>query len=377
MSIAISGVAVTTAFGRGTEPLLAAAWTGRPGFGPIDRFDVNGRRVSVAATLPALTGTAECLRDELTVVIRTAGADAGLTEAELAATPLLLALHGDPGLGRVPVAERPAHSPAAFARTVATAAGTGPVLCTYTNACVAASTAVADAAASIAFEAAERFVVAAGYLVESDQFALFDAGRALAADGQVRPFSAYRKGLLLGDGVAAIVVEAAATVRRRVANPLVWLRGWARTGDAYHVCQPRPDGAGLARAIEAALDRARINPDDVGYINAHGSGSAQSDAAEAAALRHALGQSAAKIPVSSTKAVHGQALEASGLVELVITVEALRHGRLPMNAGYLGPDDDCHLDLIIEGPREVRPRYALTLNAAFGGANTALLVGAA
>src|SRR5207237_6235103 len=101
-----------------------------------------------------------------------------------------------------------------------------------TSACVAASTAVADAGVMIARRQAERVVVAAGYLVEPDQFGLFDAGRALATDGQVRPFSARRTGLLLGDGVAAVVLESGSAVRR---TPLAWLAGWGRAGDAYHV----------------------------------------------------------------------------------------------------------------------------------------------
>ena len=110
------------------------------------------------------------------------------------------------------------------------------------SACVAASTAVADAAAAVARGRASRIVVAAGYLVERDQFALFDAGRALASDGRVRPFSAHRSGLLLGDGVGAVVVESASAARRRGAEVLGRLAGWGRAGDAYHVCRPRPDG---------------------------------------------------------------------------------------------------------------------------------------
>jgi 3-oxoacyl-(acyl-carrier-protein) synthase len=369
--VAVSGLAVLTAFGRGIQPLLSAVWAGRPAFRPVDRFDVTARRVRVAATAPGV----DDLGHEITAAIRAAAARAGL--ADLSGTALALAVHGHPTAARAPEGQRHRPSAATFAADIAVAAGLGSVLRTYTSACVAASTAVADAATVLRrAEFAGPVIVAAGYLVEPDQFAVFDAGRALAADGQVRPFSAGRKGLVLGDGVAAVVLESAGALRRRGGEPLAWLHGWARTGDAYHVCQPRPDGAGLARAIDAALARAGLNADEIGYVNAHGSGSAQSDAAEAAALHRAFGPVAEKVPISSTKSVHGQALEASGLVELAVTVEALRHGRLPVNAGYLGPDDECRLDVVV-GPRETRPRYALSLNAAFGGANTALLVGAA
>ncbi|HEU4425533.1 MAG TPA: beta-ketoacyl synthase N-terminal-like domain-containing protein [Pilimelia sp.] len=366
----ISGLAAVTASGRTAEHVLAAAVRGEPAFGPVRRFDVSGRRVGVAATLPG----SPVLADELAGAVDRACEAAGLTADERAGCPLLLAVHGDPDAPRAP--ERVRRGAGRLAGDLATRCRLGTARA-YTSACVAATTAVADAGAMLALERAERIVVAAGYLVDPDQFALFDAGRALATDGEVRPFSAGRTGLLLGDGVAAMVLETDAAARRRGAPVLARLAGWGRAGDAYHVCQPRPDGAGLARAIDAALRRAGVAADDVGYVNAHGSGTVFSDAAEAAALRRALGPVAGRVPVSSTKSVHGQSLEASGLVELVITVLALREGLLPVNAGYLAPDADCPLDVIVGTAREGRPRYALSLNAAFGGANTALLVGAA
>jgi 3-oxoacyl-[acyl-carrier-protein] synthase II len=332
--VAITGMAVVSAYGRGGVAHLQGVLSGKPAFTPVCRFDVSGRRVAVAATL----ADSADLRDELTGVIAVACDHAGLSRVP----QTYLALHE-----RLDV----------------------PASRVYTSACVAASEAVADAAAAISHGLASRIVVAAGYLVEPTQFALFDAGRALAADEAVRPFSVDRKGILLGDGVAAIVLESATAARK---PPLAWIRGWGRAGDAYHVVQPRPDGSGLRRAWERALRRGGVSPGDVGYINAHGSGSPQSDAAEAAALRPL-----AHVPVSSTKSLHGQALEASPLLELVTTVLAMREGALPVNAGFLGVDDECRVNLILDEPLPAKPRYALSLNAAFGGANTALLLEAA
>ncbi|WP_018350592.1 beta-ketoacyl-[acyl-carrier-protein] synthase family protein [Longispora albida] len=356
--VAITGLAVSSAFGRGGEPLLAGALAGRPAFAPVRRFDVSGRRVGVAAT----SDSDGSLLDELAWAVSAAAGEAGAAEG----TPLLLAVHGDPGQPRVDPGERVAFSPAAFARRLGDATGMRAER-VYTSACVAASTALADAAAAIV-RGAGRVIVAGGYLVEQDQFALFDAGRALAVDGQVRPFSTGRSGLLLGDGVAAVVLEPAGTAR----HVLGTLDGWGRSGDAHHVVQPHPDGEGLARAISAALSRAGIGPAGVGYVNAHGSGTPYSDVAETAAL-HRAGLGAT--PISSTKSVHGQALEASGILELAVTLLALRAGQLPPNAGYLGPDAGCDLNLVLE-PQPVTSRYAVSLNAAFGGANTALVVGA-
>jgi 3-oxoacyl-[acyl-carrier-protein] synthase II len=349
---------VFSAFGAGVQPLLAAVTAGTPGFAPVERFDVDRRRAKVAAAAPGRPDLAR----ELTHAINE------VCDFDRSGTRLFLAVHGDPALARSPESSQSAGT-AAFAARIAAACGLAGARA-YTSACVAASTAVADAAALIAHGHAERIVVAAGYLVEPDQYALFDAGRALAVDGRVRPFSTGRGGLLLGDAVGAVVLEAAGG-----AEPLARIAGWGRSGDAYHVCKPRPDGLGLARAITDALDRGGCQPCDIGYVNAHGSGTKQSDAAETAALYAALGDAAAKIPVSSTKSVHGQALEAGALLELIVTIAALRAGRLPVNAGFLAPDDDCRLDLVL-APAAATPSYALTLNVAFGGANTALLIGA-
>jgi 3-oxoacyl-[acyl-carrier-protein] synthase II len=371
-SVVLSSASAVSPFGYGLDALLAGVLAGRPAFVPVERFDVSRHRVGVAATMPG----DPVLRDELVQVVVDACDAAGLSHAQRAGTPLFLAIHGDPELARAPREDRSRHGADAFAASVAARAGLDGVARAYTSACVAASTAVADAAATVARLGIERVVVAAGYFVEPDQYALFSAGRALADDGQVRPFSAGRRGLLLGDSASAVVVESAAAAAMRGATPLARLAGWGRTGDAYHPVQPRPDGSGLARAIAAALARGGVGPADVGYVNAHGSGTAQSDAAEAAALHAVLGEYVAATPVSSTKSLHGQALEASGLLELIITVLATRAGQLPVNASFLGPDDGCALDLVLDAPRRSAPAYALSLNAAFGGANTALLVGA-
>lgn len=352
----ITGMAVTTAYGRGTEALLSGVLSGKPAFGPLTRFDVSARRTTVAATLAG----SPSLHDELREVITAACDEGGLSERERKTVPLYLAIHGD---------HRTGMTAAGFARRVADSAGVGDGIAvrTYTSACVAASTAVADAAAGISLGDADTIIVAAGYFVEPDQFALFDSGRALAVDGEVRPFSLGRKGIVMADGVAAIVL------RRWAPNALARVAGWGRAGEGYHVCQPHPEGIGLAQAIGAALRRAGLTPSQIGYINAHGSGSVLSDAAEASALRRALGESS-QTPLSSTKSLHGQALEASPLIELVTTVLALREGFLPINAGFLGPDPQCPVRPILDQPLAMSWGHALSLNSAFGGACTALIV---
>lgn len=367
--VAVTGIGAACALGRGTSALLAGILAGRPAFAPVTRFDAGRCRVKVAAHLPGSPG----LADELATVVDDACGGAGLGSRERATTPLLTALHSDAAAARDPGEDQITGTTAA---QVAARCGLGRASRVYTTACVASSTAVVDAAVMICAGKAERVVVAGGYLADADCHGLFDAGRALAVDGQVRPFSKGRRGMLLGDAAGAVVLESAEAARGRGAPVLAAIAGWGRSGDAYHVCQPRPDGTGLAKAIGAALRRAGVRHRDVGYVNASGTGTSFSDAAEAAALHLAFGPAVLAVPVSSTKSVHGHALEASAVLELVATILALRHGQLPVNAGFVEPDDGCELDLILGAPRASKPEYALSLNAAFGGANTALLVGA-
>ncbi|GAB2620126.1 beta-ketoacyl synthase N-terminal-like domain-containing protein [Streptomyces capparidis] len=370
--VVITGLGVVSAFGRGREALRRGLAAGRPAFAPVGRFATDRYRTGVAAVLPG----APDLDEELRRVVAEACDQAGLDAAQRAQAPLLLGRHADPAVARRPLAAQGKTAISDTAAELARACGLRGAARTYTNACVAAATALAEAAVRVRDGREDRAVVAAGYLVDEDNFALFSAGRALAPDGALRSFSAGRRGLLLGDGVGAVVLESAAAAAARGARPLAVLSGWGLAGDAYHVCQPHPQGLGMARAIGSALAKAGLAPGDIGYVNAHGTGTPHNDAAEAAALRLALGDAAATTPVSSTKSVHGHALEASGMLELAVTLLVLAHGELPVNAGYLGPDDDCPLDLVLGEPRRAAPRHVLSLNAAFGGANTAWVVSA-
>ncbi|MFE3109997.1 beta-ketoacyl-[acyl-carrier-protein] synthase family protein [Kitasatospora indigofera] len=379
----ITGLGVLSACGPGPGPLAAAVTHGRTGFTEVRRFDATGRRTRRAALLPDPLPLVDAVAGVVADACRQAGLDelpgasdhpdphpaaqGGAAPPDDTPMPLLLALHSD---------LRTAEVAARVAESVAGRWGVPGVSRVYTGACVAAGTAVADAAALIASGRHARVLVAAGHLVEPGVFAAFDAGRALARDGELRPFSAGRSGTLLGDAAVAVVVESEQSAARRGAPVLARLAGWGRSGDAYHVCRPVPDGEGLARAVGSALARAGVDPAEVGYVNANGTGSPLADRAEALALRRVFGRHLEQLPVSSSKSVHGHALEASALLELAVTVGALRDGLLPVNAGWLGPDPDLGLDLVLDGPRETATRYALSLNSAFGGANTALLVAA-
>ncbi|MGO4428280.1 beta-ketoacyl synthase, partial [Streptomyces sp. MCAF7] len=182
-------------------------------------------------------------------------------------------------------------------------------------------------------------------------------------------------GLLLCDGVAAVVLESAEHARRRGARPLATVVGWGAATDTHHIAQPHPEGVGLARATRQAMRRAG-DPDGagLGYVNAHGTGTKYNDGAETRGLRAAFPERAETIPISSTKSTTGHLLEAAGVVEFVITMLALLDGVLPPTAGFTRPAPECDLDYVPNQPRTADLRRALTVNAAFGGANTALVL---
>ncbi|WP_033822875.1 beta-ketoacyl synthase N-terminal-like domain-containing protein, partial [Kitasatospora sp. MBT63] len=280
----ITGLATLTAYGSGPEHLWTGLLSGEPALSPVTRFEVTGRRARYAATLP---GSPD-LTAELAALVDRACTGAGLTGAERAVTPLLLARH------LTTAVDPPTASLAADC-------GLLGLQRIHTGACAAAASAVADAAAQLALGEHPRLVVAAGHLVTEDTFASFDSSGVLAPDGIARPFSTGRRGPLLGDGAGALVLESPAEARRRGATPLARIAGWGQAGDAHHVARPHPAGLGTARAVAAALHRAGLGPDAVGYVNAHGTATPAFDPSEAAGLHRALGPHAARVPVSSTK----------------------------------------------------------------------------
>ncbi|MFB8765386.1 beta-ketoacyl-[acyl-carrier-protein] synthase family protein [Nocardiopsis alba] len=368
--VAITGIGAVCALGEGLEEIGASLAAGRHAFGAVTRFDTTRYRVKTAAHLPGRPELSKILEG----VIEQACEDAGLGREDRADAPLFLASHYDTAAARLPREEQAHHSLGGKANEIARACGLGEGGRTHVNACVASNSALADALTLLSSGRARRCVVAAGYLLDEENFALFDIAGAMSEDGLIRPFSVGRQGMLLGDGVAAVVLEVPEAVSGRVRARI---EGWGQAGDAHHVARPHPQGRGLARAIGLALSRAGAEPASIGYVNAHGTGTPHNDSSEAAALRAALGEEVARsVPVGSTKSLHGHALVAAGLLELVITVLALEAGELPVNAGYLGPDEECPLNLILERPSPTNVDRALSLNSAFGGAHSALVVGA-
>ncbi|MGH9448211.1 MAG: beta-ketoacyl-[acyl-carrier-protein] synthase family protein, partial [Terriglobia bacterium] len=187
-----------------------------------------------------------------------------------------------------------------------------------------------------------------------------------------RPFSADREGMVIGEGAATLVLEEYEHARRRGANILAEISGFGMTSDAGHITQPTVEGP--ARAIRAALDEAQVNRDEVDYINAHGTGTRLNDATESAIIKEVFGERARRIPVSSTKSMHGHVMGATSAIEMVATVLAIQRGMIPPTANYTGPDPECDLDYVPNEARAEPVRIALSNSFAFGGLNAVLLV---
>ena len=193
--------------------------------------------------------------------------------------------------------------------------------------------------------------------------------------GASRPFDARRDGFVLGEGAAIFVLEEAQHARRRGARVLAEVLGYASTMDAHKVTDPCPDQAGAAAAIAGALDDAGIQPAELDYINAHGTGTPKNDPAETAAIRAVLGPHADRVPVSSTKSQVGHLIGAAGAVELAATLFALEHGVVPATINLSTPDPRCDLDYVRGEPRALQVHRALSNSFGFGGQNASIVVG--
>jgi len=188
------------------------------------------------------------------------------------------------------------------------------------------------------------------------------------------PFDLNRDGLVMGEGAAVLVLESESHARARNAEIQAELAGYGATADAFHVTAPDDQGRGGAAAIRQAFEAAGANPDEIGYINAHGTATQLNDVSETRAIKAAFGQTAYKIPVSSTKSMTGHMMGATGALEAIFCVLAIRQGVLPPTIHYQTPDPDCDLDYITNEAREASINLALSNAFGFGGHNAVLAI---
>lgn len=255
---------------------------------------------------------------------------------------------------------------------------TGPSS-TVVTACATGTGAVGDAARYIQLGLAD-VMIAGGTEAAVTELAMggFANMKALSTrndepETASRPFSASRDGFVLGEGAGVLVLEEYEHAVKRGAKIYAEIVGYGTSADAHHITMPAPQGAGAQVAMRMALSTAGINPEQVGYINAHGTSTHFNDLHETQGIKHVFGDHARKLAVSSTKSMTGHLLGAAGAIEAIAVAQALKDGVLPPTINLTDPDPDLDLDYIPEGAREQQVEYALSNSFAFGGQNAALV----
>jgi 3-oxoacyl-[acyl-carrier-protein] synthase II len=189
-----------------------------------------------------------------------------------------------------------------------------------------------------------------------------------------RPFDKDRDGFLMGEGAGVLILESYEYAKARGATILAEFSGYATTDDAHHISAPAENGAGAAISMQTAMDNAGLKAEDISYINAHGTSTQLNDKSETAAIKTVFGEQAYKIPVSSTKSMTGHLLGASGAVEAVVCVLAIRDNILPPTINYATPDPVCDLDYVPNQPRKAEPTHVMSNSFGFGGHNATLII---
>ncbi len=188
-----------------------------------------------------------------------------------------------------------------------------------------------------------------------------------------RPFDKDRDGFLMGEGAGMLILESLEHAQARGANILCELTGYGTTDDAHHISAPAENGAGAAIAMKLALENANLDLGDIGYINAHGTSTPLNDKSETAAIKTVFGEQAYNIPISSTKSMTGHLLGASGALEAVFCILAIREEILPATINYHTPDPECDLDYVPNQPRKASPKHVMSNSFGFGGHNATLI----
>ena len=403
--VVITGLGAVTPLGLTAPESWRAVREGVCGIGPITQFDPAGMKVSLAAevrgfdpedympkpeakrmgrfTQFAVASAKEALADagfspeaadldRCGVIVSSGIGGLGITEEE-----------HDRGLARGWDRVSPFFIPSGIcnmaAGQVAIAAGFRGMCACPVAACTGGTNAVGDAFHYIRDGYAEAMLCGG---TESAVTPLavggFTSMRALTQTEDPSrasiPFDKERSGFVLGEGAAVLLLEELEHARRRGAKIYAEMVGYGATCDAYHMTAPRPDGSGGAKAMALALADGGVRPEEVGYINAHGTSTHLNDAIETAAVKAVFGDHARRLAVSSTKSMTGHMLGAAGAVEAMFTALALRDGFLPATINYRVPDGECDLDVVPNEGRAEAVEYAMSNSLGFGGHNGSILL---
>jgi 3-oxoacyl-[acyl-carrier-protein] synthase II len=411
--VAVTGMGVVTSLGQGREDNWAALTAGRSGIHAIDRFPTEGLRTKIAGTVdfievepfcaPMLSERLAMLAAEEAIEQSGAGARGDFPGPLFIAVPpveiewpqreALAEASGQndgvtyPDLLKAASSGRfkPWHDLFLFgtvADRVADRLGTKGSPISLSTACSSGATAI-----QLGVEAIRRGETQAALCIGTDgsvhaealiRFSLLSALSTQndPPEGAAKPFSKNRDGFVMGEGGAALVPENAEAAKARGATILGYVLGCGERGDGFHRTRSSPDGAPGIAALRQALDDAGVLPDDIDYINAHGTSTPENDKMEAMSCTAVFGERMARLPISSNKSMIGHTLTAAGAVEAVMSLLTIATGRIPPTINYQVPDPAIPLDVVPNVARDATVGYVLSNSFGFGGQNTCLVFGA-
>ena len=403
--VVVTGMGLVIPTGIGVETAWKNVWEGKSGIGPLTRFDTNGFETKIAGEVknfnPELyIDKKEIKKMDLFIHFAIAATKEALDGARLVITPENSEQIGvivGTGLGGLPSLEKyhkillekgPGRiSPFFIPMLIANLASgqiailfgpKGPNTCLVT-ACATGAHCIGDAFRAIVYGDAEA-MIAGGTEANITPLTIggFNSMKALSTrndepEKASRPFEKNRDGFVVAEGSGILVLEELQFALKRKAEIHAELVGYGYTGDAYHITAPSPDGDGAIRCMKMAMKDAGLAPEDVDYINAHGTSTPLNDLTETVAIKSVFGSHAKKVPISATKSMTGHLLGAAGSTEAIFTVLAIRDGIIPPTINYEEPDPQCDLDYVPNVARRKPLRIGMSNAFGFGGTNATLI----
>lgn len=404
--VVVTGVGLVTPLGTGVEKTWSGLCAGKSGIGPITRFDASEVGVNIAAEVKDFQVEDHIDKKvakhlDLFVQYAVAAAGEALRNADFQITadnaPRVGSIMGC-GLGGLPTIEKyhqvalekgtkritpffiPMVIPNMGAGQISIIYGTrGPNLC-LTTACAAGTHAVGEAFRSIVNDECDVAITGGSESVICPlAVGGFHAMKALSTrndqpEKASRPFDRDRDGFIISEGAGVLILEELEHAKARGANIYAEVAGYGLSGDGYHMAAPPEDGNGAVRCMRMALQDAGMKPEDVDYVNAHGTSTPLNDVVETRALKTAFGDHAYKLAISSTKSMTGHMLGGAGGIESVFTALAIKHQIAPPTINLENPDPECDLDYVPNQAREMKIRAAMSNSFGFGGTNAVLIM---
>ena len=409
--VVITGLGAITSLGEDVPTLWENLVKGKSGVSRIERFDPSGFRTQIAAEIKEFDpkkrfpkgkiGGVPLRKLDRFLLYALWAADEAIKDSGIldSADPDRVGVLIASGIGGVETLERevitgytrgynrispylvPMMIPDMASGLVAIEYGFKGPNYTVVSACASSANALGDALRLIRYGDADVMVVGGSEApIIKTALAGFSSMRALSTrndepEKASRPFDAERDGFVMAEGAAVLILEEYEHAKRRGAKIYAELLGYGATADAHHITAPCEDGEGAVKAIRRALEDANVSPEDVDYINAHGTSTKLNDLAETRAIKKAFGPHAYRLAVSSTKSMTGHLLGGAGALEALATVKAIETGVVPPTINYEHPDPECDLDYVPNEAREMEVRYALSNSFGFGGHNAVLVFG--